>query len=62
MLFINKLFAFIITGLRPLLGPACCKYPIGCTDFALDQLKEQPLHKALWAIVKRIASCNPLSK
>lgn len=49
----------LLVGLRPLLGPAACRYEIGCTQFAVIQLESLPLHKALWAIGCRIFSCNP---
>lgn len=49
----------ILVGLRPLLGPAACRYDIGCTQFAVIQLESLPLHKALWAISTRLLSCNP---
>ncbi|MFI5333344.1 MAG: membrane protein insertion efficiency factor YidD [Candidatus Babeliales bacterium] len=49
----------ILVGLRPLLGPAACRYDIGCTQFAVIQLESLPLHKALWAIGTRLLSCNP---
>ncbi|HRN77963.1 MAG TPA: membrane protein insertion efficiency factor YidD [Candidatus Dependentiae bacterium] len=56
---INKLIIFIISGLRPLLGPAHCKYPVTCTPYAIEQLNTQPLHRALGLIIRRILSCNP---
>ncbi|MFT6765786.1 MAG: hypothetical protein ACJAZS_000678, partial [Alteromonas naphthalenivorans] len=34
MSFIAHVIWFFIAGLRPLLGPAHCKYPVGCTAFA----------------------------
>jgi putative component of membrane protein insertase Oxa1/YidC/SpoIIIJ protein YidD len=49
----------VLVGLRPLLGPAACRYEIGCTQFAVIQLQNLPLHKALWAIGCRVVSCNP---
>lgn len=56
-----KLLNYFLIGLlqafRPLLGPACCKFPIGCTQYAIEQLKKKRLHKALWVIAKRILSC-----
>ena len=54
---IAKLLIFLLYGIRPLLGPATCKYPISCTDFAVQQLQEKPLAYACIAIIKRIVSC-----
>ena len=50
---------FLIRGLRPLLGPAHCKYPISCTDYAENTLKSKYLFPAVWLITKRVLSCNP---
>ena len=55
----KNILQFTITGLRPFLGPATCKYPIGCTQFALEQLETQSLPYALAAIIKRLISCAP---
>lgn len=49
-----------IAGLRPLLGPASCYYPERCTRFALRQLQETSIFVALYRIIKRVVSCNPL--
>jgi len=57
--FTNRLLIFIITGLRPLFGFAQCRYTVTCTQFALMQLKEKKMIPAIWAIIKRILSCNP---
>jgi putative component of membrane protein insertase Oxa1/YidC/SpoIIIJ protein YidD len=56
---INKLLIYLILTLRPLLGPACCKFTVSCTQYAILQLKEKPTLPALWAIIKRLLSCNP---
>lgn len=56
---IKKLLIFILIGLRPLLGPATCRYAIGCTAYAREQLETQPIHRALWLISKRVLNCNP---
>jgi len=56
---IGFILIFMIQGLRPLLGPAHCKYPISCTKYAVIQLKTKPLFTALWLITKRLISCNP---
>lgn len=55
------LLRFLISGLRPLLGPAACRYEVGCTQYALIQLQDQPLHKAIWLSMKRLLSCNPFT-
>jgi putative component of membrane protein insertase Oxa1/YidC/SpoIIIJ protein YidD len=49
----------MIVGLRPLFGPACCKFSVSCTEFAILKLKEESLGQALWQITKRLASCHP---
>jgi putative component of membrane protein insertase Oxa1/YidC/SpoIIIJ protein YidD len=58
--FLNKIVIFLITGLRPLFGIAHCRYQVSCTKFAVWQLEEKPLMQAIWEIVKRVISCNPL--
>lgn len=55
----RNIITFIIGGLRPILGPAECKFPIGCTQFAIEQLENEPFFKAVWAITQRVLSCNP---
>ena len=50
---------FLIRGLRPLLGPAHCKYPVSCTNYAEDKLKNKYLFPALLLITKRVLLCNP---
>ena len=59
---IARLLIFLIQGIRPLLGPACCRYQVTCTQFAVQQLQEEPLFIALWRIIKRVFSCNPFYK
>ena len=56
---LRKILSFVITGLRPLLGPAHCKYAVGCTQFTLMQLEQQSLPTAFKNVVQRIISCNP---
>jgi len=58
---IKKILITCIVGLRPLLGPATCKFHITCTPYAIDQLETQPLHKALWNIIKRLLMCSPFN-
>jgi len=61
--FIAKIIAhtllFLINGIKPLLGPSHCKYPISCSEFAEIELKNKPLFTAIWNITKRVLSCNP---
>lgn len=59
MRILNKIIIFLISGLRPLFGIAHCKYAVSCTKFAVWQLQEKNLPTALWAIGKRVISCNP---
>jgi putative component of membrane protein insertase Oxa1/YidC/SpoIIIJ protein YidD len=56
---IANILITLIVGLRPLLGPACCKFGVSCTDFAVLKLKEGPLLHAIWEITKRLARCQP---
>jgi putative component of membrane protein insertase Oxa1/YidC/SpoIIIJ protein YidD len=56
----NNFVIFLIVGLRPLFGQAHCKYSVSCTQFATEQLQTNSLLPAVWAIVKRVFSCNPL--
>lgn len=46
-------------SIRPFVGIAHCRYPVSCTQFAKWQLQEKALFIALWAIFKRVLSCNP---
>jgi putative component of membrane protein insertase Oxa1/YidC/SpoIIIJ protein YidD len=62
MKLIKKSLIFLLYGIRPYLGPAECKFTIGCTEYAVIQLNEQPLFKALWAIARRVLSCNPFNR
>jgi putative component of membrane protein insertase Oxa1/YidC/SpoIIIJ protein YidD len=59
MQLLNKLLVVLIVGLRPLFGQARCKYVVSCTQFAVGQLQENSLLPAVWAIIKRVCSCNP---
>lgn len=56
----KKILMFLITGIRPLLGPAACKFPVGCTQYAIEQLEQKRLFEALWIIIKRLLLCSPL--
>jgi putative component of membrane protein insertase Oxa1/YidC/SpoIIIJ protein YidD len=57
--FLSFICTGLILGLRPLLGPSICKYEPSCTKYAAHCLAELPFHKATWAIIKRVLSCNP---
>lgn len=64
---IGKIIAFIlmllINLIRPLLGPGnICPFTVGCTQYALLQLQEQPLLIALKNIVQRLIQCHPFGK
>lgn len=56
--FFRHILIALIIGLRPILGPACCKFTVSCTEFAVLKLKEGPFFRALWEIVKRLARCQ----
>ena len=53
---------FLIEGLRPLLGPSNCRYPIGCTTFAREQFEKESFLKAFKNTTLRVLSCNPFTK
>lgn len=57
---LNKIIIFLIIGLRPLFGLAHCKYVVSCTQFATEELQQKSLLPAVWAIIKRVCSCNPI--
>ena len=57
---INRFLMFLLIGLRPFFGPGHCRFAVTCTKFALHQLQEHSALYALWAIFKRILSCNPI--
>jgi len=59
---IARVLIFIITGIRPVLGPVTCKFPETCTPFAIRQLQEKSLGAAIIIIGKRILSCNPFNR
>lgn len=56
---LKTVLILLIQGLRPLLGPGHCKYTFSCTPYALKQLEEKNILSALYAIIKRLLSCNP---
>lgn len=62
MSYVTTTLIFLIKTIRPLLGPASCKFPISCTEFAITALSSLPFHKAVYATVKRVFYCNPFTK
>jgi len=63
--YIDRLIAHIvivfILAIRPLLGPNnICPFFIGCTPFAIQQLKNKTIPIALFNIIFRLLRCNPL--
>jgi putative component of membrane protein insertase Oxa1/YidC/SpoIIIJ protein YidD len=58
----NRVLLYIIFGIRPFFGYAECRFLVTCTQFAAHQLEQKPFFYALWEIVKRVLSCNPLFK
>jgi putative component of membrane protein insertase Oxa1/YidC/SpoIIIJ protein YidD len=63
---IKATLVFILQGIRPLhhavLGPATCRYPTACTQFAINQIQERSLPVALCNIIKRLLACNPANR
>lgn len=55
---IKILLIGLIYGIRPFLGPSNCKYYVSCTQYGLQQLKDEPLHRAVWNTAKRVISCS----
>jgi putative component of membrane protein insertase Oxa1/YidC/SpoIIIJ protein YidD len=56
----KKILVGLIYGIRPFLGPSNCSYYVSCSDYGLQQITTQPLHKAVWNIIKRLINCaNP---
>ncbi|MBM94106.1 MAG: membrane protein insertion efficiency factor YidD [Legionellales bacterium] len=37
----------------------CCRFHPSCSEYALDVLNHQRLHRALYLIFKRIVRCRP---
>jgi len=59
---INKLLAVPIKLYRALISPLLghnCRYLPTCSEYALEALEVHKAHKALWLIVRRVASCHP---
>ncbi|NBQ17314.1 membrane protein insertion efficiency factor YidD [bacterium] len=59
---IIHLVSLTIFTFRPLLGPASCKFSIGCTQYALLQLEQPSFLIALKNITLRLVRCNPFTK
>lgn len=59
MLLVNYMLIGLCHSLRPILGPAACKFEPTCGNFAVQELATKPIHQALWAIIKRLVHCNP---
>ena len=59
--FINRIVASCFDCLRALLGPAECLHEPSCGNYAREQLKIEPLHRALWKITKRLWTCSPFT-
>jgi len=57
--YMAQLLIFLLGGLRPLLGPARCRFSVTCGNYALMQFSQQPLHKAVWLIARRLVACGP---
>ncbi len=62
LIIITQLLAWTFQIFRPFLGPqSVCPFTIGCSEYALMQLKQQSLPRALKMIVKRLLLCNPIT-
>ncbi|MBI2344905.1 membrane protein insertion efficiency factor YidD [Candidatus Dependentiae bacterium] len=59
--YIARALCWLLIKSRPLLGPEnICPFTIGCTNFAIFNLENQPIPQAFWAISKRLLICNPI--
>ncbi|QQR54242.1 membrane protein insertion efficiency factor YidD [bacterium] len=56
---IKKIIAIFIITVRPLLGPAQCKFQVSCTRFALKTIEQENLVHAFFLIIKRLCYCSP---
>ncbi|MEE8335646.1 MAG: membrane protein insertion efficiency factor YidD [Candidatus Neomarinimicrobiota bacterium] len=66
---IERLLKGLLTGLillyRLLLSPLLgnnCRFQPTCSSYALDVIKNFPIHKAVWLSLKRVSKCHPFSK
>lgn len=55
----NYLCMMLYYLIRPLLGPAQCRYQESCGPYAIRQLQQHSLIPALKAICIRVGSCAP---
>lgn len=59
MKILNQMLIFLIQSIRPILGPATCRFTLSCGNFACQELQDKNIISALWSILKRIFLCNP---
>lgn len=61
--FLADALTIFMRGIRPILGPEtmCIYREKTCTVYAADQLRTQPLWKAVPAILWRFVKCNPIT-
>ena len=53
---------FFIQLIRPFFGQDnVCPFTVGCTQYAIMQLKEVNFFIAIYRIVKRLLLCNPIT-
>lgn len=64
LVYIYRVFSGALSFLTQSVGvPYQCKFPITCSEFAQEQLKnEAQLSKALIRIAQRLLSCGPWAK
>ncbi|MBP5287685.1 MAG: membrane protein insertion efficiency factor YidD [Elusimicrobiales bacterium] len=44
---------------RPLLGPACCRFNPSCSQYAYQAVKKHGVLKGGWLAFKRLCRCHP---
>ncbi len=52
------LIQFYRAGISPFLG-VNCRFSPTCSGYALQLLREFPIHLALWYSAKRVLKCHP---
>ena len=52
---------FYQQSLSPLKG-ACCLFSPSCSEYARQHIIKYGFRKSVYPVVKRVISCNPLSK
>lgn len=58
---IAHILIWLIVHSRPLFGPSkICPFPLGCTEFAVQQLQNHWFGYATVNIVIRLLWCNPI--